>query len=1051
MSAKPLDEEALFHAARHIADPEARALFIEKACGEDAGLAERVCALVEMHEQEDDSADRPSAQTRGYEPVVERAGARVGPYRLMEQIGEGGFGLVFVAEQQEPVRRKVALKIIKPGMDSAQVIARFEAERQALALMDHPNIARVFDAGATDSGRPYFVMELVRGIPITEYCDKHQLSPHERLELFITVCQAIQHAHQKGIIHRDVKPSNVLVTSHDGKPVAKVIDFGVAKAIHQHLTERTIYTHFAQMIGTPLYMSPEQAEMSGLDIDTRSDIYSLGVLLYELLTGTTPLERQRLREAACDEVRRLIREEEPPKPSTRLSTSEVIAAVAAQRKMEPAKLSKLVRGDLDWITMKALEKDRTRRYETANGLARDIQRYLSDEPVEASPPSAVYRLCKLARKHRTALTTAAAFVVLLVAGAGLAIWQAVRATQAEALAVDANAHLDAANTELKNSNQDLNATNEALDVARKDAEKKRLQAEDEKQIALAVRTFLQHDLLRQADPTEQADRILALGDVRFETSENPTIKELLDRAAAQLTPEKIEAKFPRRPLIQAEILLTVGRTFDGVGELSKAIAHLERARALYEANLGPDDLYTVTSMNALACGYATAGKLDLAQPLFERTLKVRRAKLGPDHPETLESMNNLAWTYQHADRVDLALGLYEETLNVMKAKIGLDHVQTLNTMNNLGFAYQSCGKLNLALPHCEETLRLCKAKLGPDHPYTLTSMHHLAVCLLDTNKLAVALPLCQETLKLRKAKLGLDHPDTLFSMSVLAWGYKLSGEFDMALQLFEETLKLMQAKLGPDHRQTLSAMSNAAGCYWIVQRLDRSIPLLEEALKLREKTLGRTHSETQMAVADLGVNYRDAGRLDDALPLLEEAYRASRTIPSLRGVGTALLDAYTRAGKAPEAKTLGKDLVTVARESQPGESPQLAGVLAQYGLTLLQLKAFSDAEPLLRECLTIREKKQAKLWNTFNAQSMLGGALLGQKNHADAEPLLLKGYEGMMAREKSIPPAGMIRIPEAIDRLIELYTATNRPDKAKKWQAERAKYPAGTSKAVDRN
>jgi eukaryotic-like serine/threonine-protein kinase len=467
--------------------PAERPAYLAEACGEDAILRAKVERLLKAHDAAggflEGRAD--GSATQAYTPIAERVGTKIGPYKLMEQIGEGGFGLVFVAEQQEPVRRKVALKIIKPGMDSAQVIARFEAERQALALMDHPNIARVLDAGTTNGepggvspGRPYFVMELVRGIPITDYCDKNQLSPPERLELFISVCQAIQHAHQKGIIHRDVKPSNVLVTSHDGKPVAKVIDFGVAKAIHQHLTERTIYTNFAQMIGTPLYMSPEQAEMSGLDIDTRSDIYSLGVLLYELLTGTTPLEKKRLREAAYDEIRRLIREEEPPKPSTRLSSSDSIALVAAQRRMEPAKLSKLVRGDLDWITMKALEKDRTRRYETANGLARDIQRYLSDEPVEASPPSATYRLRKLARKHRTALTTAAAFAGLLVAGAALATWQAVRATHAEALALDANTHLDTANTELKTSNQNLDnanrsltTTNTALEVAREKADK----------------------------------------------------------------------------------------------------------------------------------------------------------------------------------------------------------------------------------------------------------------------------------------------------------------------------------------------------------------------------------------------------------------------------------------------------------------------------------------------------------------------------------------------------------------------------------------------------
>ena len=367
-------------------------------------------------------------------PLPEQAGTVIGPYKLLEQIGQGGFGLVFVAEQQQPIRRKVALKVIKPGMDTRDVIARFEAERQALAMMDHPNIARVLDAGATDSGRPYFVMELVRGISITEFCDNNKLTPRERLELFVSVCQAVQHAHQKGIIHRDIKPSNVLVTLHDGKPVVKVIDFGVAKALHQPLTDKTIYTRISQIIGTPLYMSPEQAEMSGLDIDTRSDIYSLGVLLYELLTGTTPFDKKRLAKAAYDEVIRIIRDEEPPKPSTRLSQStESLSAIAAQRRTEPAKLSRMFCGDLDWITMKALEKDRTRRYETASGLAADVLRYLHDEPVEASPPSTGYRLKKLAHRYRGSLATATAFLAVLVAAvivsAGLALRANIEARQ----------------------------------------------------------------------------------------------------------------------------------------------------------------------------------------------------------------------------------------------------------------------------------------------------------------------------------------------------------------------------------------------------------------------------------------------------------------------------------------------------------------------------------------------------------------------------------------------------------------------------------------------
>jgi serine/threonine protein kinase len=418
-------EQSIFLAALELPTPAERAAYLMGACGADPALLANVQELLAAHENGDGFLDRPPPNaTVDEQAVTEQPGTVIGPYKLKEQIGEGGMGLVFVAEQQEPVRRKVALKIIKPGMDSKQVIARFEAERQALAMMDHQNIAKVFDAGTTESGRPYFVMELVHGVPITDYCDANKLTPRQRLELFVPVCQAIQHAHQKGIIHRDIKPSNVLVTMYDDKPVPKVIDFGVAKAIEQRLTEKSVYTQFGTLVGTFEYMSPEQAEMNAFGVDTRSDIYALGVLLYELLTGSTPLERQRLREAAFDEIRRIIKEEEPQRPSVRLSTSGTLAKVAEARKTEPAKLSRLMRGELDWVVMKCLEKDRSRRYDTASNLAREVERYLKDEPVEARPPSIWYRVRKMARRNRTALTVAGVMAAMLVLGTGVILWQA---------------------------------------------------------------------------------------------------------------------------------------------------------------------------------------------------------------------------------------------------------------------------------------------------------------------------------------------------------------------------------------------------------------------------------------------------------------------------------------------------------------------------------------------------------------------------------------------------------------------------------------------------
>jgi tetratricopeptide (TPR) repeat protein/tRNA A-37 threonylcarbamoyl transferase component Bud32 len=432
MNASAVDLKAVFSKALELAEPAERARFLAEACGENARLRVEVESLLGALDKAGSFLEAPAApvgQTVDAPPVQEGPGSLIGPYKLLEQIGEGGFGVVFLAEQQQPVRRRVALKLLKPGMDTKQVVARFEAERQALALMDHPNIAKVLDGGETPpayaggSPRPYFVMDLVKGVPISDYGDQNQLPPRERLELFVNVCHAVQHAHQKGIIHRDVKPSNVLISRHDATPVVKVIDFGIAKALGQQLTDKTLFTNFAQLVGTPLYMSPEQAGMSDLDVDTRSDIYSLGVLLYELLTGTTPFVRERFKEVGYDEMRRIIREEEPPKPSTRVNTlGQAATTVATQRQSDPKRLSQLLRGELDWIVMKALEKDRNRRYETAGAFAADVRRYLNDEPVQACPPSVRYRCDKFTRRHKATLAVAAAALAAVTVMAAAFGW-----------------------------------------------------------------------------------------------------------------------------------------------------------------------------------------------------------------------------------------------------------------------------------------------------------------------------------------------------------------------------------------------------------------------------------------------------------------------------------------------------------------------------------------------------------------------------------------------------------------------------------------------------
>ena len=428
-----LSAREIFTAALAIANRDQRNAFLNEHCGQNPKLRKIVAGMLAIPNAKPNPLDVILGAFGAEETVVlapnQQASSdltqlrEIGPYKLLEQIGQGGFGTVYMAEQTRPVRRKVAVKILKPGMDSSEVIARFEAERQALAMMDHPNISRVIDGGTTETGRPYFVMELVRGIPLTAYCDEARLTTEERLKLFIDICKAVQHAHQKGIIHRDLKPANVLVTMHDDKAVPKVIDFGIAKAVSQQLTDRTLFTGYQQMLGTPLYMSPEQAQMSGIDIDTRSDVYSLGVMLYELLTGTTPFDRESISKASFDDLRRIIREQEPPRPSTRITTLEAQArsTVAGLRRIDERQVSNELRGELDWIVMKALEKDRNRRYESASAFAADLQRYLDDEPVQACPPTLVYRLTKIGRRHRAMIGTAAALTVVLVVATAISL------------------------------------------------------------------------------------------------------------------------------------------------------------------------------------------------------------------------------------------------------------------------------------------------------------------------------------------------------------------------------------------------------------------------------------------------------------------------------------------------------------------------------------------------------------------------------------------------------------------------------------------------------
>jgi eukaryotic-like serine/threonine-protein kinase len=986
-----MNELDLFAAAIAIADPSERALLLERECAGRPELRLRLDHLLDAHFGSSSLLDQPDVdQTQGRDQTQdsfgpentnpgnpgqdEQAGVVIaGKYTLVEGIGKGGMGSVWRARQTAPVKRFVAVKLIKPGMDSKQVLARFDAERQALALMDHPNIAKVLDGGLHEH-RPYFVMELVKGVPITEYCDRHRLTPKARLELFVPVCQAIQHAHQKGIIHRDIKPSNVLIALYDDKPVVKVIDFGVAKATGGTLTEHTIDTGFGGVVGTPQYMSPEQATFNNLDVDTRSDVYALGVLLYELLTGSPPFSNQDLEKRGLLEMLRVVREEEPPRPSTKLSTADALPTLSANRGTEPTKLAGLLRNELDWVVMKALEKDRSRRYETANAFAADVQRYLSGEAVQAHPPSASYRLRKFVRRNRPQVIAAALVLAALLAGVvgtSVGLERANRAAEQERQAKVREAERAAGERQAKVE----------ADAKRQEAERNLAFAKKGNEILGSVFAAL--------DPKADYATVAAL---------RTALRDNLAKAVGELDGSAIGD-----PLEVAAMQDTLGLSLLGLGEANLAIDVLGKSLATNKERLGADHPDTLASTNNLALGYQAIGKMDRALPLLEELLRLRTAKLGADHPDTLTSMNNLASGYQVVGKMDRALPLFEETLKLTTAKLGADHHDTLIAMGNLARGYYAVGKKDRALPLLEETLRLSIAKFGTDHPDTLVSMNNLAAGYKAVGKMDRALPLLEETLRLMTVKMGADHPDTFTSMSNLAQGYQAVGKMDRALPLFEETLRLRTAKSGADHPDALVSMGALASGYEAVGKMDRALPLFEQAA---------TGFETRR---------------------FQHAYA--------KAVISRTIAAYETAQQFDKAESWRRKWLAVVKAEAGVASPAYAGELAALGSLLLKQQKWADAEPILRESLAIREKTQPDLWTTFNTQSMLGGALLGQKKYASAEPLLQKGYDGMQTREKTIPPQGAIRIPESLDRLIELYTATNKPDDVKKWQADRAKYP----------
>jgi tetratricopeptide (TPR) repeat protein len=715
--------------------------------------------------------------------------------------------------------------------------------------MDHPNIAKVYDGGATETGRPYFVMEFVRGMPITEYCDKHKLSTRERLKLFIPLCQAVQHAHQKGLIHRDLKPSNVLLTVQDGNPVPKIIDFGIAKATDHRLTQRTLFTEQGQLIGTPEYMSPEQAEMSGLDVDTRTDIYSLGVMLYELLVGVLPFDPKTLREAGFGEIQRIIRETDPPKASTRLSgLGDAQTSIAKHRKTDPVSLHKQLKGDLDWITMKAMSKDRTQRYASASELSIDIFRYLKNEPILASPPSTVYRIGKYIKRHKVGVVAAALVILAMLVG--------------------------------------IAGTSVGLLKARK-AEKK---AKEEAATTQQVSDFLVN-LFEVSEPGKARGASL-------------TALEILHRGA-----DRISEELADQPLMQARLQATIGRVYDKMGLFNQAESFLEEALENRREQLGEEHVDVAQSLGALGDLYRKRGNYAEAEPLLKRALEMREKLLGLDHADVAMSLNNLAVLYENSSRYLEAEPLYQRALKIQEKRLGADHQDLAMILTNLAILAAKQGKYVEAEPLFQRVLSIEEKELGSDHPRVATAYNNLAIAYKLQGKYKEAEPLYQHALEIQEKVLGLKHPAVARSLNNLANLYLEQDRYQDAEPLYRRSLEISEEVLGLEHPNVGMTLDNLAQLYVEQGKYVEAEITYQRALKIREKALGPEHHGVGTNLHNLANLYRDRRLYEKAEPLYRRSLLILRKIlepahPDLRSLIEDFAAFLRSTGRETEASLL---------------------------------------------------------------------------------------------------------------------------------------------------
>jgi len=805
---------------------------------------------------------------------------RIGPYRILQVMGEGGMGIVYDAEQTEPINRRVALKVIRLGMDTKQVVARFEAERQALAVMDHQCIARVYDAGATESGRPYFAMERVSGVPLGEYCDNNGLTTMQRLELFVDLCRGVQHAHQKGVIHRDLKPSNILVTEQDGKAIPKVIDFGIAKAVGRSLTDRTLVTSFGEAMGTPAYMSPEQAEMSGLDVDTRTDVYSLGVVLYELLVGVLPIDPKEMGLPGFI-AQLVLRETNPPTPSSRVSSLGAKKDfVAKQRHTDANALQRQLRGDIDWITMKALDPDRSKRYETVNGLATDIELYLRDEPVSARRPSARYRAMKFASRHKVGVAGAVVLVLILAGSSVTMTLSRNRAVRAEARARMEMAKSTAINDFLQRM---LSSANpwvggrdvRVADVLDQSAEEIDSVFGDQPEVRAAVeltvgRTYrglgiydaaeshlmdavnLRREILPEGNP-DIAESVNDLGVLRFQMGDFAAADSLLREALAI----RMEA-FGEENLEVAESMHNLAAVKTQLGDYAAADSLYSTSLNTREALLGEEDLLVAESMSGLATLLFTTGEYAEAESLLRSALEMRRNIQG-EHLDVAMVANDLAMTLRVLERYDEAEPLYHEAVRINRSLLGDEHPAVAQSINNLAVFLWRKGELQEAERLLREALAMNRELLGDDHPDVGSNLNNLALILRDQGNLAESERLFRQVLAIDRNTIGDSHPEIARRLNSLGATLTLARKFGEAERVFREALRIQIENFGADTWQAATAKSLLGDCLIKSGRFADAEPLVVEAFEIIRAEFGDQHGRTRAALSRVIAVYEGLG------------------------------------------------------------------------------------------------------------------------------------------------------------------------------------------------